>query len=818
MKISKNADNLVITMSLFQKIALSLLLTLVIFSAFLLMANSFVFENLEAKFYKQTKISENTAKLNEISQCYNEYFSEFLNFIGENNNSYLNSQDVRSYYEQNPSEVNVAGRRIATEALFSKYPSLKGIRIIDKNGRNVHFSTFDKTDVFQQKGITKTYKNYDDICKKSNEIAFADLEKNSDILKPKFLFDEMRSRVVISAPFNFTENIFSGYAFFYFDFIDLQTDLAEKNNFEYNVKLSLFSDSDFSGVFVQGVPEAEKNQFKNVVLEFYKKNQKITENKIPEKLLQIDSGKINKKDDFWVALSDTKNDLIRIAGVYKNTMFEIPQDLYFAVLLCIFISLFLILFLILSLKRDSTVVLKTKIKKLQLKIIQECFESGEKINFEALCKKLESRKNDFSEEIAKSLKIRSKKKQESINLLLKKNWDEIFSIFQVSHQNQTATQMQENVSANLIEEIRKLLQEMLKNTEIKKNLPSESVENAEKIKMPNESEEISDAESVEEVDEVDLVEEVEELGEIEEICEVELVGEIEELGGVELVEELDEAEPVGEVAEIDEVEKLGEAEEICEVEPVGEIEELGEVEPVAEVAEVDLVEEVEELGDVESVAEVAELAEVESADEVAELEPLDEKDEIIPLEPILNPLTFEKLLDTETFLKIQPNYTYALTNETYFASDNFATVDNVFAEEICLGDGVSTKNTVIPIDFKVYKIEKYWNDSLDNSKSNEMPTVQKNLQENSQEKTEPSPQNEDIEDLTEEIQISNDFLYFSMTNFAENITSEIPMLDAANIPQGTIVQEDGIFSISQYADYKNSAQDKDFKALVDSVI
>lgn len=796
-------------MSLFQKIALSLLLTLVIFSAFLLTANSFVFENLEAKFYRQTKISENTAKLNEISQCYNEYFSEFLNFIGENNNSYLNSQDVRSYYDQNPSEVNVAGRRIATEALFSKYPSLKGIRIIDKNGRNVHFSTFDKTDVFQQKGITKTYKNYDDICKKSNEIAFADLEKHSDLLKPKILFDEMRSRVVISAPFNFMENIFSGYAFFYFDFIDLQADLAGKNNFEYNVKLSLFSDSDFSGVFVQGVPEAEKNQFKNVVLEFYKKNQKITENKIPEKLLQIDSGKINKKDDFWVALSDTKNDLIRIAGVYKNTMFEIPQDLYFAILLCIFVSLFLILFLILSLKRDSTVVLKTKIKKLQLKIIQECFESGEKINFETLCKKLESRKNDFSEEIAKSLKIRSKKKQESINLLLKKNWDEIFSIFQISHQNQTATQMQANVSVNLIEEIRKLLQEMLKNTEIKKNLPSESAENTEKIKMPNEQEEISNAELLEEVAEVDLVEEVEELD------EAESTDEVEELDLAEEISELDEVEPADEVGEVSE---LDEAELADEVEKIGDAEsaEVDLAEEIEEVAEVDLVEEVEEIDEAEPTDEVEELDEIEPSDEddVSELEPLDEKDEIIPLEPILNPLTFEKLLDTETFLKIQPNYTYALTNETYFASDNFATVDNVFAEEICLGDGVSTKNTIIPIDFKVYKIEKYWNNSLDDSKSNETPTVQ----ENSQEKTEPSSQNEDIENLTEEIQISNDFLYFSMTNFAENITSEIPMLDAANIPQGTIVQEDGIFSISQYADYKNSAQDKDLKALVDSVI
>ena len=146
-----------------QKIALSFLMTLVLFAGFLLTFNSYLFDFLEAKFYSQARILEKTEELNQISQSYDEYFSNFLSSINDNYNSWTNLSSVRSYYEPNPSEVNVAGRRIATEKLFSLYNALNGIRLIDKNGRNVHFSSFDDTDILKQSGISKTYKNYPDI-------------------------------------------------------------------------------------------------------------------------------------------------------------------------------------------------------------------------------------------------------------------------------------------------------------------------------------------------------------------------------------------------------------------------------------------------------------------------------------------------------------------------------------------------------------------------------------------------------------------------------------------------------------------------------
>ena len=117
-----------------QKIALSFLMTLVLFAGFLLTFNSYLFGFLEAKFYSQARILEKTEELNQISKSYDEYFKNFLSSINDNYNSWKNLESVRSYYEPNPSEVNVAGRRIATERLFSLYTALSGIRLIDKNG------------------------------------------------------------------------------------------------------------------------------------------------------------------------------------------------------------------------------------------------------------------------------------------------------------------------------------------------------------------------------------------------------------------------------------------------------------------------------------------------------------------------------------------------------------------------------------------------------------------------------------------------------------------------------------------------------------
>ena len=272
-----------------QKIALSFLMTLVLFAGFLLTFNSYLFDFLEAKFYSQARILEKTEELNQISQGYNEYFTNFLSSINDNYNSWKNLESVRSFYEPNPSEENVAGRRIANERLFRLYTALSGIRLIDKNGKNVHYSSFDDTDILKQSGISKIYKNYPDICKDSDEILFENFEKLSDEINSRILFDDKKNRIIICEPFFYSGNIFSGYALFYFDFLNLQKELIEKEYLEKNYSLSLFSDNELSGGIADGILNSEKEKFKEPLLKIWKNQTKKTESQtvVPEKIFKL---------------------------------------------------------------------------------------------------------------------------------------------------------------------------------------------------------------------------------------------------------------------------------------------------------------------------------------------------------------------------------------------------------------------------------------------------------------------------------------------------------------------------------------------------
>ena len=737
-------------MTSLQKIALSFLMTLVLFAGFLLTFNSYLFDFLEAKFYSQARILEKTEELNQISQSYDEYFTNFLSSINGNYNSWKNLDSVRSFFEPNPSEVNVAGRRIANERLFSLYTALNGIRLIDKNGRNVHFSSFDEIDILKQSGISKIYKNYPDICKDADEILFENFERLSDKTNSKILFDDKKNRLIVCEPFFYSGNIFSGYALFYFDFLNLQKELTERKYVEKSYNLSLFSDDDLNGGIADGILSSEKQNFKEPLLKIWKNQTKKTESQtvVPEKIFNLDSADNNEA--YLVALTNSYESKINVAGVYNSSFFDIPEDLQFVIYLCIFISLFLILFLIFSFKRDSMTILKKKVKKLQLEIMQDCFEKGESVKLDSVFQKLSERRNEISTEILKSLKIRSKKQSQEIESLLEKNWDEIFAFFKWQ-QNLQTEQNVSNLNAEFLQEIKSLLQEVLQNTELK--TVSAAAPKVEKFETVDEIEEVLD----------------------------ELESENEGLSPLEEVE--DEAEGLS---------------------PLEELPSLEQAEPETELEELE-----------------------ESETELEELTPLEEIPVIIP-----------QVINTEFLLKNQPKYEYTPSNETYFASEDFATVDNVFAEEICLGSGIKIKDESIPIEFKYFELQKYFENpsekltdnqneiseplaesEYEDTQTNEIDCEENQLQKTPQtESAEKKETQEEIEDLQEEVPMSKENQYFSMTDFAENLTDETPILDAADIPENAIIEEDGIFSISQIKDYEKMGQDKDFKSLVDSIL
>ena len=770
-----------------QKIAFSLLVAMGLFAVFVLSLNSKLFNELETRFYTQSKIEQNTGQLDRVSEGCDSYITKILNLTEKGENAWVKNASVRSFYVQNASESDVMTRRRLTEQLFAEIPALSGIRIVDKNGRNLHYSSFDDTDLLKQSGITKIYKNYNDITKDADEIPFEQLSKLVSETKSVLLFDQSRNRIVLSVPFCWVDGIYSGVSLFYLSINEIEKELNASDIIPIGQNAFIISDSDFSGGLVLNIPYGEKKSFEEPVKQYWKKHVSAQQ---PEKLLEMPDGR------FYLALSSNRNGKIQVSAVYPSNLFELSKEIRILIYICIFISILLIVFLIFSFFRDPVVTLQKRIKKIQLGLIENYIDGKEKREWGDIARQLRGRKNDLSTEIIRSLHVHSKKRRDELSEYLDKNWDEIFSIFETKAGTSSGASGAvgaagtAELTGTSIAEIRRMLEEVLQSRSFAVPVaaapvsvaPVEDVDELDEVEeLAEDAEELEEPEEIEEVEE--LAEDVEDLDEVEELAEdVEDLDEVEELA-----EDVDEAEEVEELSE--DVEDLDEVEELAEdVEGLDEVEELTEdVEDLDEVEE--LTEEVEESDDVEEITGEAEEVE-------------EDADELEVFEEYVEPAPFNAFMANLAQTKKE----YKPSNDTYFASDKFATVENLYAEELKLGnfDDVINKTKTSPLEIKFFPIPAYSKDEI----IEETETLEIS------EKSENTDKSEFVEELTEEVPSYLDEPDFSMIGFGDNYAQDIPELEAAN----AIVEEDGVYSIAENLEYTNVVQDPEFKELVDSIL
>ena len=725
-----------------QKIAFSLLVAMGLFAVFVLSLNSKLFNELETRFYTQSKIEQNTGQLDRVSEGCDSYITKILNLTEKGENAWVKNASVRSFYVQNASESDVMKRRRLTEQLFAEIPALSGIRIVDKNGRNLHYSSFDDTDLLKQSGITKIYKNYNDITKDADEIPFEQLSKLVSETKSVLLFDQSRNRIVLSVPFCWVDGIYSGVSLFYLSINEIEKELNASDIIPIGQNAFIISDSDFSGGLVLNIPYGEKKSFEEPVKQYWKKHVSAQQ---PEKLLEMPDGR------FYLALSSNRNGKIQVSAVYPSNLFELSKEIRILIYICIFISILLIVFLIFSFFRDPVVTLQKRIKKIQLGLIENYIDGKEKREWSDIARQLRGRKNDLSTEIIRSLHVHSKKRRDELSEYLDKNWDEIFSIFETKAGTSSGASGAvgaagtAELTGTSIAEIRRMLEEVLQSRSFAVPVAAAAPVS------------VAPAEDVDELDEVEeLSEDAEELEEPEEIEEVEDLDEVEELA--------------------EEVEDLDEVEELAE-----EVEDLDEVE--------ELTEEVEESDDVEELTGEAEEVE-------------EDADELEVFEEYVEPAPFNAFMANLAQTKKE----YKPSNDTYFASDKFATVENLYAEELKLGnfDDVINKTKTSPLEIKFFPIPAYSKDEI--IEETEIPEIS--------EKSENTDKSEFVEELTEEVPSYLDEPDFSMIGFGDNYAQDIPELEAAN----AIVEEDGVYSIAENLEYTNVVQDPEFKELVDSIL
>ncbi|MBQ0002380.1 MAG: hypothetical protein KBT21_02460 [Treponema sp.] len=576
-----------------QKTAVSLLVSTVLFAAFALVAFTGLFSVIDARFYEPGKLSQIQKHLDTVSENYNEYIETLENRFGKSENSFLKQKSVKSYIDGKPSDDDVRNRSKMSGDLFSQTPGLLGMRLIDKNGTSIHYSTF-STDVLSRTSEIVSYKNYSESITLSGEkeIPFEKINSPDSYSTSgtvcNTIFDGRDNRIIVSFPFYDSYSAYRGSFVFYVNANDFNRVLLSKKLITFGDTGSLVSglnpedekkESDYKSGFVFGIPVVGREIFEKEILSRWEKGltnpEKIVYSSIENTfdVKEYDASAKDKKErnHYWVLVSSTKTPFGHIGGVYPDEVFAMSESIKILLLICIFVTLFLVVFLCINLKQDDMIVIRERIRRLQLGIVSEYLKKKENVDWKVVSGKIAERRQDVTLEIIRSLGRKGKKYDKEVNELVNKSWDELLAAMSV----QIRKENEEGFSNSA--EIKKMLEELLSSGSIKVQAVGGSAQNvspvtpsAENIPassgkskpVPVQVKDLSDSEEVEELDDVEELDEVEELTDAEEVSEAETVEELdeaeeltdaEEVSDAETAEELDEAESVSEEVTLDDI-------------------------------------------------------------------------------------------------------------------------------------------------------------------------------------------------------------------------------------------------------------------------
>ena len=518
------------------KIALSLLISVLIFAGCVFLSIAGGFKLIEVQFYQPRVIANANDRLSSIERAYGEYSSNLDNEFRK----FLSEKSVKTFIERAPEKEAMNERGKLSALLYQKISGLNGMRLIENDGIHIHFSTFGE-DTLTETSSLISYKNYTD----ANKIPFTLLEASDGEKQTKIYFDSIKNELVFSYPFYDNYTAYRGTFIFYVLGDDFTQYLIDRELVSLNARGTVCSPNGF--VFDLPITGREL-LMKEIEQRWSRKIQNV------EQLVQSDT----KSENIFIITQG--NDRIKIGEIRTQDAFEFSDIEKLLLLICLFITLYLIIFLLFNIRHDDMVIVCRRLRKFQYELLKEYIDRKDSMDWKTLSKEIAHRKNDVNSEIKKSLGRRGKKHSKEVDELLEDLWTDVMSAM-----GGNVSVVRQVVSSNPI---------AVASTE--KTAAADNIE---------ELEEVSDADEVEELEEIPDADEVEELEEIPDADEVEELEEIPDADEVEELEEIPDADEVEELEEIPDADEVEELEEIPDADDIEELEEIPDADEVEKISE-----------------------------------------------------------------------------------------------------------------------------------------------------------------------------------------------------------------------------------------
>ncbi|GHU80370.1 hypothetical protein FACS189468_0020 [Spirochaetia bacterium] len=390
-------------MTVSQKAALSLLLSVLIIAGLSVLAFTGLFDLVETRFYNpaitrsvQRDLDRNTGII-----------QDFLAALEERFAAALEEPAVQRSFLPNRSAEDVLERTRFYEAFLASQGGLQSVRFIDSGGLRLHFST-SGDDVLRRYRSSTAYRNYNETP------GYIPYEEVAARKNPRLVLDQRGERIIFALPFFDSLEEYRGTALFSLSVRAVTERLINEGSLKAGEPLFVVASP--PGM-VSGLPAGRgRNTLIPLVASIWH-----------DGILTLTTLNPETSGTALALISAKTSQGIYTGRIVAESLFSFPLTLKLVLLGCIFFTVYLSMFLFFNFRPDPMTVIRNRLGELQLSLIGEYYGRKGEMDWDRWRRELEQRREEVRRELKRGIKIKAGHQTEDIDFLIDKSWDELLN-------------------------------------------------------------------------------------------------------------------------------------------------------------------------------------------------------------------------------------------------------------------------------------------------------------------------------------------------------------------------------------------------------
>jgi len=481
-----------------QKVLLSLLITIILSTAFTVFAFIGLFDLIETSFYNPSVTAHMVSENNRNAKVIGEFFKDIENRLSET----LKTDDVRRSLVYDQSQEDFSAINNIFSLLGKSFEGIHWVRLIDSSGKRLYFSSYSQ-DIINNDYKSPAYRSYNEPDLPYELIAV----QNGGV--PKHTFDNKSGSILFSFPLYDSFDIYCGTALFSISIDAILEKLFSEGRILSSHEIILIQKPPGMVFGTMAVDEwVMPSQISSVWETTGLKTTRVS---------SADSGVP------YILISTKTSQDFFIGSLIKEELYLFPWNMKLILLVSFFLTMYITIFLLFSLKQEPVTIIQNRLKRLQVSLLEQFYESKDEEDWNRWVRELKHRREEISALLKQGIRT-SRNLNEEIDTLINKSWDEFLTL--LGSRREPGFDVEKLRSA-----LNSLLAALPK--EGKDMFPGGEVPQPKKAKTGL----LGRASAiVKEIEETDPVEELEELEEVEEFEELEEVEEFEDIKSKEAAE------------------------------------------------------------------------------------------------------------------------------------------------------------------------------------------------------------------------------------------------------------------------------------------